>query len=319
MTPAVSVVIPTWQRPDLVLRAAKSVLTQTFADLEVVVVVDGRDAETAAALESLGDARLRAVLPASHLGNAEARNLGVQLAVAPYVAFLDDDDTWRPSKLEHQMRCISTMGERAIVSCRFIARGEAGDMTWPRRFPSAGEDLGEYFFCRSTPFTGEGMVITSTVLTTRILAREVPFNGTLRRHVDTDWLLRVARVPGFRLMFAGGEALVEWNIEHSRSRITTRRDWAESLDWGRGNRALLTDRAFAAFLLHVVGANAAAQHAWGAFPTLLREALRDGSPSFVDVASHCANFALPATVQRHIAAWFARLESRRKPLAAVLR
>lgn len=306
---AVSVVIPTFERPHLVPTAVRSVLEQTFADFEIVVVVDGRDAETIEALHALGDDRLRVHVPERHLGNADARNLGVALAVAPWVAFLDDDDRWLPSKLERQVQCLTRLhGSRPVVACRFVASGESGSVTWPRRLPRTGEDLGEYFFCRRTPFTGEGMVITSTILTSRELALEVPFTSGLRRHVDTDWLLRVARARGFRLVFPdAGDPLVVWHVEHTRSRITTRRDWLDSLAWCRANRALFTDRAYAAFLLHVVGSNAAAQHAWRALPALLREAARDGRPALVDVASHVANFVLPGAVQRQAAAWYARL------------
>jgi glycosyltransferase involved in cell wall biosynthesis len=305
---AVSVVIPTFQRPHLVPTAVRSVLDQTFADFEVVVVVDGRDEETMEALRALGDERLRVHVPDRHLGNADARNRGVALAVAPWVAFLDDDDRWLPSKLERQVQCLTRVhGSRPVVACRFIARSESGSMTWPRRLPRAGEDLSDYFFCRRTPFTGEGMVITSTILTSRELALEVPFTSGLRRHVDTDWLLRVAHARGFRLVFPiDDEPLAVWHVEHTRPRITTRRDWLDSLAWCRANRGLFTDRAYAAFLLHVVGSNAAAQHAWRALPALLREAAREGRPAPVDVAAHLANFVLPGAVQRHLAACYAR-------------
>jgi len=311
--PTVSVIIPTYRRPDLVLAAVRSALEQTLQDLEVIVVVDGRDPATCAALRGIADARLIVHVPERHLGNADARNAGVGLARASWVAFLDDDDTWLPSKLDRQL----SIAQRAacplpIVSCRLIARDEHGDLIWPRRLPGRGEDWSEYFFCRQTPFTGEGMVILSALLVARSLLLQLPFASGLDRHVDPDWLLRAARLPGICLEFVPeADPLVIWHVERSRPRITTRRDWVMSWSWCRSNRQLFSPRGYAAFLLHVVGSSAAAQHAWRAFPLLLRDALTHGRPSALDLASHLANFALPAALQRRVAAWYGRLRSGR--------
>jgi glycosyltransferase involved in cell wall biosynthesis len=309
--PLVSVVLPTYHRPDLVLRAVHSVLDQTLKDLEVIVVVDGRDPPTVQALSSIDDVRLSVHVPDRHLGNADARNTGVTLARAPWVAFLDDDDTWHPAKLERQV----PLAEHApcaspIVTCRILARDERGDMVWPRRVPAPGEDWSEYLFCRRTPFTGEGIVTTSSILTSRTLLLELPFTSGLVRQVDPDWLLRAVRLPGVCVEFVPDrEPLVVWYLEHGRPRVTTRTGWADSYDWCRRNRVLFSARGYAAFVLHVVGSQAAAQHEWRAFPVLLREAFAGGRPAPVDVASHIANFALPATVQRSVAIWYARLVS----------
>lgn len=148
----------------------------------------------------------------------------------------------------------------------------------------------------------------STIFTSRALLLDVPLASGLARHVDPDWLLRVLREPGVGLEFVdGSEPLVLWNIEHDRPRITTRRDWAASFAWCRNNRQLFSARGYAAFVLHVVGSNAAAQHQWRAFPLLMREACAHGQPAPIDVASHLANFLLPGAVQRQVAVWYARM------------
>lgn len=147
----------------------------------------------------------------------------------------------------------------------------------------------------------------SAVLTSRALAMQVPFRSGLPRHVDSDWLLRAESAPGARLVFVPEtEPLVIWHIDRGRSRITTQRDWRQSLAYCRENRALFTRRGYAAFVLHVVGSNAAAQHSWGAFGSLLREAFAFGQPAVVDLISHLGNFVLPVGLQRAIAGRFAR-------------
>jgi glycosyltransferase involved in cell wall biosynthesis len=309
MDPVVSVVVPTFGRPDLVPRAVASALAQTIHEVEVIVVVDGRDAATRTALEGFADARLIVLMPPRHLGNADARNFGVNRARARWVAFLDDDDEWMPAKLERQLAAAATAGSALpIVTARILARSEDGDRVWPRRGIRPGEDWSEYFFCRRTPFTGEGMVILSGLLVPRPLLSRVPFTSGLPRHVDPDWLLRAARIEGVALVLPpGDEPLLVWNIERGRTRITTVRDWETSLRWCRERRDLFTRRGYAAFVLHVVGSNAAAQGHVGAFFALLREAFASGRPAVVDLVSHVANFTVPPAWQRRLARWYAAM------------
>ena len=296
-------------------RAVRSALAQTHTELEVLVVVDGGDQETRAALADCADPRVRLVWPGGRLGNADARNAGVHEAQAEWVAFLDDDDEWLPRKLERQWETARQSGAAfPIVSCRMVARSERGDLVWPRRFPGAGEPLSEYFFCRRTPFTGEGMVINSGILTRRDLLTRVPFRSGLARHVDPDWLLRAARVPGAALEFVPDpEPLLIWHVEQDRRRITTERDWRASLAWCRDHRELFTPKAYAAFVLHVVGSNAAAQGERAAFLLLLKEAFGRGRPAPVDLVSHAGNFLLPDRLQRGLARLFGRVRGSRPP------
>ena len=100
--PRCSVVIPTYNRAHSVGDAIASVLRQTLADLECIVVDDGSTDSTPALLASITDPRLRVIL-GRHAGVAAARNLGVAHARAPLVAFLDSDDLWRPDKLAHEV------------------------------------------------------------------------------------------------------------------------------------------------------------------------------------------------------------------------
>lgn len=105
MSPLVSVIIPTYNRSDLVCRAVASVLAQTYRELECIVVSDRSTDNTLDALTSLmlTDARLVVV---SHLENrhvSAARNTGLLLANGRLIAFLDDDDCWLADKLRLQV------------------------------------------------------------------------------------------------------------------------------------------------------------------------------------------------------------------------
>ncbi|WP_164854742.1 glycosyltransferase family 2 protein [Devosia sp. 1566] len=96
--PTVSVVVPTFGRSELVLRAVRSVLAQTMADLELLVVIDGEDGATLAALEPIKEPRLRVFSNPAQLGAARTRDRGAALSTGDWLAFLDDDDEWLPQQ-----------------------------------------------------------------------------------------------------------------------------------------------------------------------------------------------------------------------------
>ena len=95
-TPVVSAVIPTRNRPELLCRAVRSVLSQTIRDIECIVVIDGPDMATVNALREIADARLSVMELPENVGGCEARNLGARAAKGEWVALLDDDDEWLP-------------------------------------------------------------------------------------------------------------------------------------------------------------------------------------------------------------------------------
>jgi glycosyltransferase involved in cell wall biosynthesis len=284
-------------------------LAQTHRDLEVIVVVDGRDEATVRVLGALDDPRLRVVVPDRHLGNAAARNLGVARARGRWIGFLDDDDEWMPGKLEAQLAAGESACHRLpVVSCRMLGRSEAGVFRWPRRLPRRGEPVCEYLFCRRTPFTGEGAVQTSTILAPIELLRRVPFSEGMPRYVDLDWLLRASRVDGVGLVFPEADApLSVWSMDLERPRLSNRADPDYTLAWARGARDLLTRRAYAAFLLTIASTNAAKAGRRTAFWRLTGEAIRHGRPNAAELATHVANFALSQKARRRVGAlWAAR-------------
>jgi len=99
---AVSVILPTHDRPRLLPRAVASVLDQSHRELELIVVDDASREPAAGVLGPAHDPRLRLVRSEAALGPARARNLGLAIASGPWVAFQDDDDEWLPGKLERQ-------------------------------------------------------------------------------------------------------------------------------------------------------------------------------------------------------------------------
>jgi glycosyltransferase involved in cell wall biosynthesis len=234
--PIVTVVIPTHNRPGLVVRAVVSALAQTLTEIEVVVVIDGPDAETAAALGRIEDERLRIVVLTISAGGAEARNAGVREGRGEFIAFLDDDDEWVADKLSTQLAAARRLNVRfPVVACRVIARRPEGDEVWPSRPIRFDESMSEYLLCRETSFRqGEGFAQTSTLLVLRDLLFRVPFQAGLPRHQDWDWVLRAAAYPGVRITWVW-ETLAIYHIDPQQRSISSGGALAPSIDWIRGN------------------------------------------------------------------------------------
>ena len=122
--PKVSAVIPSRNRPQLVRRAVQTVLSQTYTDLkEAVVVIDGPDDTTVKVLEQMNDPRLRVIELGESVGASEARNIGAMQAHGKWIALLDDDDEWLPSKIERQLEAAEAVASPLVlVACGFILK-----------------------------------------------------------------------------------------------------------------------------------------------------------------------------------------------------
>jgi glycosyltransferase involved in cell wall biosynthesis len=113
---AVSVVIPTHDRKNLLLLAIRSVLRQRGVEVEVIVVDDGSTDGSWETVRSMNDPRIRILHHGSSLGVATARNAGAAAAVGSWIAFLDDDDLWSPNKLSEQLTAAEEAGSSWVYA-----------------------------------------------------------------------------------------------------------------------------------------------------------------------------------------------------------
>lgn len=297
----VSVVIPTRHRPKLVLRAIHSVLNQTHREIELIVVVDGPDAATVTAVQSVEDPRLQLVINPRSLTAAGARNIGADRATGDWIAFLDDDDEWLPNKLEKQMTLAAACGT-ALVSCLSRVVTPLATYVWPRVIYDNSFPLDEYLFDRRSLFLGSGFIQTSSYLLPRRLFDGVRFNvGS--PHDDWELILRLSKEMGTRIETVP-EVLVILYFEEERSSLSSTGTWSASLKWIESMRPIITSRAYSGFCLGVVGARAANEGAYAAFPELLLRAFRCGSPRPWHVALYLAFWFAPQGVRRRFRALF---------------
>jgi glycosyltransferase involved in cell wall biosynthesis len=128
----VSVVIPTYNRSELVERAVRSALSQSYPDLEVIVIDDASTDDTQDRIKALqqADCRVRYFCQDRNRGAQVARNRGIQAAKGMYIAFLDSDDEWLPQKLYLQMALFSNdVVSPGVVYCGLQEVSSDGKMS----------------------------------------------------------------------------------------------------------------------------------------------------------------------------------------------
>ena len=99
----ISVIIPTYNRGNMIERAVRSVLNQTYNNIEVIVVDDGSTDNTEEVIKDIKDTSVIYIKEAN-AGACVARNKGIDVSSGDYIAFLDSDDEWFPEKLEIQYK-----------------------------------------------------------------------------------------------------------------------------------------------------------------------------------------------------------------------
>ena len=300
--PFVSAVIPTRNRAALVSRAVETALNQTYRNLEVIVIVDGPDEATVSALSLISDSRLRVISLPSSVGGGKSRNIGVEAARGEWIAFLDDDDEWASEKITRQLELAQSLrAKHAIIACRVKAQTSREPYMWPKRLPEEKETISDYLFVRRAG--GTGLCITTTLFVSRELLLRTPFDDTLRRHQEWDWLLRATKYPETVLAFVP-DSLATWYLDDNRPRISNSNatDWKYSEQWIIERRNMVTSRAYAAFLLTYVWPLAIRSDSFLKTLGVVVEAFRGGRPSLSDFIFVCFNFVLPQHFRRRIRA-----------------
>lgn len=176
--PLVTIIIPTYKRPHLVVQAIGSVLSQTVSDVEILVVDDCSQDETHSVVGSIQDPRVRYIVHETNKGLPAVRNTGIRWAQGQYIAFLDDDDRWRPQKLEQQLRAIQGYD---AVACTAVSSAKGYAMRVHRRPSITLEDL------KRGGFAPSSLMAKAEVL------RDVMFDESIRQGEDWDAFIRIAQ------------------------------------------------------------------------------------------------------------------------------
>lgn len=243
----VSVILPTYNRAEILSRSINSLIQQTYADLEIVVVDDASTDDTESVVKSFNDERINYILHDENRGANVARNTGISQSTGEYIAFQDSDDVWLPQKIQRQIEAFQqARSETGLVSagvCR----------VWPDYQTDylPGDKWRTQDFIRS--LIHNNFIPTQAAMIKRECIQKVGnFNNELPRLQDWEMWIRLSKEYNFELV---DETLVVKNMnvdELSYSRRNTDHPHALELIIKR-HKELFSDYpdAFAMHLLNI--------------------------------------------------------------------
>ncbi len=224
--PLVSAVITTRNRKDLLQRAVESVLSQSYRNIELIVVDDGSTDGTEEWCLSNQFKYIRIPIGKSKGGNY-ARNLGIKEATGKYVAFLDDDDYWLPQKTLKQVEILEHTGNELVHCGRYLEivnkDGSVNIEQCKLSSINAGR-LNKRILYQIT-------CITSTILVERKALMEIGgFDENLMFWQEYELSIRLAQRKSFDIV---GQPLVVYRInEYDKSRLTNKyEEWKEAVQY----------------------------------------------------------------------------------------
>ncbi len=207
MNPTVSVVIPTYNRASLLPRALDSVCTQTFTDWEIILVDDGSTDSTSALFDAyrdrFGDRFVH--FRQENAGPGAARNRGIDAARGRFVAFLDSDDEFLPTKLARQLELFERRPELGFVYSNYSCSDPAGRgyaSAWDEKYPLAREVPHETIapglcVCRASLFEtlwrGYFVATITGMVRRDVLGDHIRFDPVLRYSEEWLFYLQMAR------------------------------------------------------------------------------------------------------------------------------
>lgn len=235
MTPLFSVVIPVFNRAQVLEQAIRSVLAQTCQDFEIVVIDDGSHDQPEKTVARVGDPRVR-IIRQDNQGGAAARNHGFDEARGRFVALLDSDDRFLPHHLEN-MRALLENAENTVGYARMIVdRGDGITLLKPPRAIRPGEHMATYLLC------DRGFVPTITVALPTEIARRVRYGREWRAAEDADFAIRLF-ITGceFRMIEEPGAV---WDDTYNPNRTSAGRKGARLLPWIEQMKPFIPSQAY---------------------------------------------------------------------------
>lgn len=186
MNELVSIVLPTFNRAQLIGRAISSVLTQTYQNWELLVIDDGSTDETSSLVSSFGDSRIR-YFRKSNSGAGASRNLGIEKSLGTWITFIDSDDEYDPAKIEMQLNAASQANADLVV-CGSIYLKDG--VEFRRKIPEPKVDLSRALLERQ-----KGTGVSTPIFFVRrelLVQKRILFDSSLPAYQDWDFLYQVS-------------------------------------------------------------------------------------------------------------------------------
>jgi glycosyltransferase involved in cell wall biosynthesis len=218
---SVTVVIPTTGRESL-QRALDSILNQTLPVNEILIVCNGCQIDDINILDSK-KIPIR-ILYSSRQGASAARNIGIREATSKYIALLDDDDYWLPTKIEKQIKFIeeNLLQDRdVLITTRALLQTKGNIRISANNTYLTGSVHENIYKCSWKRV--QVSLLTPTLLFSKDLALKVPFNEDFEIREDIDFLIRLQQKKMEIFQISTPLAVVSVNFQRSWERETVKR------------------------------------------------------------------------------------------------
>ncbi|MFW5803665.1 MAG: glycosyltransferase family 2 protein [bacterium] len=211
--PKVSIIIPTYNRENLIQRAIKSITNQTRQDYEIIIADDASTDNTEEVIKSMQNSKIIYFKLEKNSGQCVSRNLAIKKARGEYIGFLDSDDEWLPEKIEKQIKVFENSEDPNLgaVYCGFIEKDEVLNKTVTINKGNRKGDLYKDLlsgWCPSTP--------TMFMVKRSVMKKVNGFDENLPTFVDYDLWLRIAQA-GYTFDFVDEPLIVKY--EHLGEQI----------------------------------------------------------------------------------------------------
>jgi glycosyltransferase involved in cell wall biosynthesis len=192
----VSVIIPFYNRLELLPRALKSVIDQTYGELEIIVVDDASSVSPEEVLVHFSDPRVVYIRHEKNQGVSAARNTGIKAARGDYIAFLDSDDEWLLTKTEKQLSQLrSNESEHKVAYCLSeVVSDESDTIIEVNSFQGGGNILHQVLIGSggSQGWTGLVILVNEIMIAKSDLMDVGVFDERYRMHEDWEFMIRLA-------------------------------------------------------------------------------------------------------------------------------
>lgn len=276
VSPKISIITPVFNRAHLIEETVKTVQAQTCSDFEMIIVDDCSTDAIDEVVKEISDAdpRIRLIRRKSNGGPSGARNTGVAEAKGKYIAFLDSDDLWLPSKLDAQLTAAEASSEPdncfCVTQTRVVHGGGRADDIQPTRGIEPGERWASFLY------VSNNFAQCSSFFLSRKVAQSISFDETLRQYEDHLYFLAVGGAGADYILI--NEPLVVWHNDERSDRMGL----ADSTERGAAflSKAgdLMNEAEAIAFQLRCLGPSMVSQDRRGAFALIAKAARKKEIP-----------------------------------------
>jgi len=186
MNDLVSVIIPTYNRAEFIERALFSVFSQSYKNVEIIIVDDGSTDNTKDVLSKYSDS-IKYIYQ-DNMGVSSARDKAVSHAKGKYLAFIDSDDEWLPNKLENQLKEFNYADNIAIVACNATVIELDGSKIPLNPKSKYKENISNFYHIFSYPYLG----IPNVIILKSVFNEAGGFNESLNTAEDIDLFIRIS-------------------------------------------------------------------------------------------------------------------------------